>query len=175
MEIADCKVRLNGDVNNAVFKQDVTPAEVLVLRAIHGAGSVLEIKQKSLNSNSKSIEKRSHKFELRRLREKYNRSPGANPAAEVGGGDFMNFTGEGINIVNRLFPGMNPVLPVKFADIPESMLDEEGEEEVGEFDVEGDEAPVAVPARKARKARVPVAVPADEEVETEEASEEEEE
>lgn len=36
MELVDCRVNLNGDQLNQVMIKDVTPAEMLVLRHIHG-------------------------------------------------------------------------------------------------------------------------------------------
>lgn len=40
-----CKIRLNGSLYNEVTKVNVTVPEIIVLRAIHGADSVSEIKE----------------------------------------------------------------------------------------------------------------------------------
>lgn len=160
MEIADCKLKIGNDSNNVILKQDVTPAEIMVLRAIHGFGSVSEIKLKSLNRNGKSIEKRSHGFELRRLRELYNKTPGGTPESEFMGGDYNNVEEGMFNVVNKLFPGMNPTMPIKFNQVePQAMGDgEDAEEEVGEHDPEaseGSEAAAPVTRRRKRRATVP--------------------
>ncbi len=43
MELANCLVALGGDIENTVPKFDVTPAEVVVLMAIHGKTAVTDI------------------------------------------------------------------------------------------------------------------------------------
>lgn len=45
MQRSECTVRLAGDINNTVRKRDVSPAEIVILRAIHGGpDSVQDIK-----------------------------------------------------------------------------------------------------------------------------------
>ena len=43
MQTANCTVALAEDMGNTVPKKNVTPAEVVVLRAIHGEGAVFNI------------------------------------------------------------------------------------------------------------------------------------
>lgn len=87
MQVANCHVRLSGDINNEIFKAGVTPAEVLVLRRIHGADAVVKfepVKQ----------DKRPHASEFDRLKMVY-----------------------GDKAVIEAFPGSQPSLPVNFKDI----------------------------------------------------------
>lgn len=44
MQFFKCYVRHAGEVGQAIFKQDVSGAELLVLRAIHGDGSVVAVR-----------------------------------------------------------------------------------------------------------------------------------
>lgn len=87
MQQANCHVRLAGDVGNEVFKSCITPAELLILQAIHGGGSVLKIEPRGMD-------KRSHADEIERLKTEY--------------GDD-NF--------KKVFPGFAPQLPVSFRDV----------------------------------------------------------
>lgn len=64
MQTGTVSVRLGGDLNNSVPKQDVTPAEVVMLRAIHGEESVLFIE-------ATGTDKRSHSEEWDRLFQRY--------------------------------------------------------------------------------------------------------
>jgi hypothetical protein len=63
MKLYDCTVRLNGSLHNEVNKADVTPAEVHVLRALHGSDAVINVKpamdgKKHKVSKVKSAEER---------------------------------------------------------------------------------------------------------------------
>lgn len=87
MQLANCHVRLAGDMANEIFKARVTPAEVLVLRRLHGNDSV--VKLQPLGSD-----KRQHGNELERLKTEY-----------------------GPKIVSEAFPGAYPQLPVNYRDI----------------------------------------------------------
>lgn len=87
MQVANCHVRLAGDINNEIFKAAVTPAEVLVLRRIHGNDAVVKfepVKQ----------DKRPHANEFDRLKITY-----------------------GDKVVIEAFPGSMATLPVNFKDI----------------------------------------------------------
>jgi hypothetical protein len=87
MQVANCHVRLAGDITNEVFKACVTPAEVLVLRKIHGPDAVVKfepVKQ----------DKRPHAGEFERLKLTYSEK-----------------------VVVEVFPGSMPNLPVNFKDI----------------------------------------------------------
>lgn len=82
MQMLNAIVAIGGDLGNTVPKYDVTPAEIAVLRAIHGEGAVFDIEPVR-------EEKRSNGFELDRLRRIYG-----------GARDTENNI-----IVNVLFPG----------------------------------------------------------------------
>ena len=87
MQVANCHVRLAGDLNNEIFKTAVRPAEVQVHRRIHGPDSVVKfepVKQ----------DKRPHANELDRLKLTY-----------------------GDKVVVEAFPGSMTNLPVNFKDI----------------------------------------------------------
>jgi hypothetical protein len=43
MQVCECLVLIGGDIGNSVTKQDVTAAEIAVLRAIHGNDAVRSI------------------------------------------------------------------------------------------------------------------------------------
>lgn len=90
MQSANCLVRLlnsNGPHKNEAFKTGVTPAEAVILRAIHGADAVTGFERVVMD-------KREHRAELDRLRQRY-----------------------GAAAVERAFPGHSPQLPVRFSDI----------------------------------------------------------
>lgn len=93
MQKLKCEVALAGDVRQLVPKE-VTVPELLVLQAIHGQGSVLNI-------TPAGMDKRTHSDELARLHRLYGK------AGEE----------EGANVVARLFPGYAPQLPVRLSDI----------------------------------------------------------
>lgn len=87
MQVANCNLRLNGDINNEIHKPSVTVAEIAVLRALHGNDSVVNI-QPLRN------DKREHSGEFERLKLTY-----------------------GDKIVTSVFPGSYPQLPIYFKDI----------------------------------------------------------
>lgn len=95
MQLANCRVRLGGDMTNEVLKQSVTPAEVAVLRLIHGDDSVLKVEPFKQD-------KRPHAQEFERLLAEY-----------------------GQKVVEAAFPGVAPQLPVSFKDIGINVYAEE--------------------------------------------------
>lgn len=100
MQRCNCTVRLNGDVNNTVTKTAVTPAEIALLLAIHGDGSVVDIKPTHQD-------KTPHQDERSRLSTIY-----------------------GQHVLDRLFPGQFTKLPVSLSDISlGAPADEEGDAE----------------------------------------------
>lgn len=103
MELATCEVRLNGDLLNTVIKDNVTPAELLILRSIHGAESVVRIVVKGMN-------RRQFATELDRLRKTYDRPT------------------ENVLLVASVFPGNAAALPSTFKEI--GVTDSEEAEEV---------------------------------------------
>lgn len=89
MQLCKCDVMLGGDRNNVVAKEGVSIAEIVVLRAIHGGDAVVNIRPAGIRSLD-------HHEELARLKRTYNRREA---------------------IVDKVFTGVNPTLPTKFADI----------------------------------------------------------
>lgn len=87
MQLANCNVRLGGDLNNEVFKAQVTPPEILLLKAIHGADAVVKVQPTGMD-------KRQHHAEFDRLKKEY-----------------------GEKLVLGVFPGASPNLPVHLKDI----------------------------------------------------------
>jgi len=87
METARVSVALSGDLNNVVYLNEISVPEASVLRALHGKGSVSIVYIESMN-------KRAHAVELKRLKGKYSSA-----------------------IIDKLFPGESPKLPVHFSDI----------------------------------------------------------
>ena len=94
MQIYSCKVRLSGNVNNEVRKPEVSAAEVLVLRQLHGADAVLEVKRVRM-------EHAPHAKERDRLNRVY-----------------------GAKIITQLFGAAHNDLPVRVADLDETDGDE---------------------------------------------------
>lgn len=107
MQHCSCVVFLDGDRNSSVHKADVTVAEIALLRAIHGPDSVEGIKPTYMGK-----EKPAH--ELARLRLQYTNS---------------NVTKEGASLVDAVYPGRNPSVPTKLADIADSAFDEGDDED----------------------------------------------
>lgn len=44
MQRCSITLRLSGDPGNTIYKNEVTPAEIVLLRAIHGADAVIDVK-----------------------------------------------------------------------------------------------------------------------------------
>lgn len=101
MQECTITLRLNGSLLHTVQKERVTPAEIVVLRALHGQDAVVDVVPTKMS-------KRGHQQEFERLSELYGRSNGAN---EVHSND------PGKNFVAGLFPGANPTLPIHLKDI----------------------------------------------------------
>lgn len=102
MQECDIMLRLAGSVLHVVPKQKVTPAEILVLRAIHGPDAVQDVTPTKLN-------RRDRRAEYDRLVAEYAGGSAMAPDAAAAGG--------GPNIVAQLFPGANPNIPVTLEDI----------------------------------------------------------
>ncbi len=103
MQRCNCSVRLAGDQLNTVFKTNVTPAEIVILRHIHGgADSVVDIQPTRMDATP-------HAQERQRLAYLYKQE-----------------------VVDHLFPGAFSKLPVTLKDISIEQddvtdLDESGE------------------------------------------------
>jgi len=88
VELANAYLALGGDTGHTVPQYDVTPAQVAVLEAIHGAGSVTEIEVIGVAQNEHG-RPRSNREELRRVKEIYGHAK----------------NGNGIPYVEMLYPG----------------------------------------------------------------------
>lgn len=88
MQRVNCTVRLGGQVGNTVAKENVTAAEIAILLAIHGEGSVVDIQPIQMC-------KTPHGQERQRLAEHY-----------------------GAKIVDAIFPGQFARLPVTLKEVP---------------------------------------------------------
>lgn len=98
MQICSCTVRIGGSPVHTVQKDDVTPAEILVLQQIHGTDAVIEIKPLRMD-------KRSHPAEWDRLCERYGAAPEG--LMNAGNGDLLE----------KMFPGAQKNLPIDLKDI----------------------------------------------------------
>lgn len=120
MQTCFCEVRIAGSPLHVVPKGGlkwpdvVTPAEVLILRQIHGEDAVINIRP------SKEI-KVSHAKEFERLAVRYG---GAGALAEPGGAQTLN--------LHQMFPGAVKTLPLTFAEIGLGVIEEPDEEDEDE-------------------------------------------
>lgn len=92
MQYVDCVVRLSGDIGFQVPKTDIPVAEVALLRAMHGGddGVVNIVPGRTTREPAAKVK--------RALLEKYNGTSGA-------------------DLIEKLFPGMDPRLPKTLRDI----------------------------------------------------------
>ncbi|API60535.1 hypothetical protein BSL82_15630 [Tardibacter chloracetimidivorans] len=98
MQLCNVEVRLGDSAGHTVRKSDVTPAEILVLRAIHGESAVVDI-------NPTKMSKRAQHEEWDRLQRSYGRTPAG--LTDAGNGSLLE----------KLFPGAQKNLPVSLKDI----------------------------------------------------------
>ena len=87
MQTVTCEILIGGDMGNTVVKAGITVPEIVILTALHGIGSVTNMKLEGENVISNSSE-------LKRLTDIYGR-----------------------DIITKAFPGANPVLPKLLVDI----------------------------------------------------------
>ena len=123
MQRCNCTVRLSGDQNNTVPKKGVSPAEIAILVAIHGDGSITDIQPTHMD-------KTPHATERSRLSTIY-----------------------GHHVVDRIFPGEFSPLPVSLKDLslarPEA--DDAGDQDEGDHGNQEDPAAAKRAAEAARK------------------------
>lgn len=105
MQLCDIQLRIAGSLNHVVPKQDVTPAEILVLRRLHGDDAVIDIRPTRQD-------KRQHSFEWDRLVAMY----GQNGSSSTDGQSVL---------LNDLFPGAIKKLPVSLAEIEQGIVEPE--------------------------------------------------
>lgn len=98
MQLCNVEVRLGDSAGHTVRKTDVTPAEILVLRAIHGDSAVSDI-------SPTKIAKRQSDEEWHRLQRTYGRAPAG--LTDAGNGKLLE----------QLFPGAQKNLPTSLKDI----------------------------------------------------------
>lgn len=98
MQLCDCEVRIADSAGHTVIKNNVTPAEIIILKAIHGASAVVNIQPTKMD-------KRPHGEEWERLTKAYGRAPDG--LMDAGNGDLLE----------KLFPGAQKNLPVSLKDI----------------------------------------------------------
>ena len=145
MQLANITLALGGDMGQTIQKFEVTPAEVAVLREIHGEGAVYEIQPLDHDV------KRSNRDELVRLRDIYGKPPGSpersavdvlfpGAAARV----FENF--DELEIDESLYKATARATPKKAKKPEPEPEPEEVEDEVEEEDPPP--APVKKPAAK---------------------------
>lgn len=96
MQSARCVVQLSGDAGTKIAKAPVSPAEVVLLRAIHGPESVQSVELLNGGVNDKTP----HAEELQRLRSHYTA-----------------LTEAGNPVIDAVFPGAYPQLPTTFDEI----------------------------------------------------------
>lgn len=99
MQISSATIRLAGSLNNTVRKENLTPAEIVVLQALHGQDAIIDV----LHERD---ERRSHNDEYERLSAIY--SPNTNLSTP---------DGERPDIMQKLFPGAVKKLPTNLIEI----------------------------------------------------------
>lgn len=88
MEYANITLSIGGDHGNTVPKQNVSAAEIAVLRAIHGEDSVKDVAP----AGERNV---SNRAELTRLLERYEKEPGKGPVSQL-------YPGAGARLLTRL-------------------------------------------------------------------------
>lgn len=99
MQISSATIRLGGSMNNTVRKSDLTPAEIVVLQALHGQDAIIDVIHER-------DQRRSHNEEYERLAFIY--SPNSNVSTP---------DGERTDIMQKLFPGAIKKLPTTLVEI----------------------------------------------------------
>jgi hypothetical protein len=103
LQKANCIVRLGGDLSNAVPKLGVTPAEILILRFIHGDDAVVDVRPTEFDKKVRMEQ------EVDRLARRYD-----------AGSNFVSTPGEDRDrksIIETLFPGAIKRLPLTLEEI----------------------------------------------------------
>jgi hypothetical protein len=136
MQHCSCTVYLGGDLGHSVWKADVTVAEIALLRAIHGEDACQDI-QPTFMAKTKQAD------ELERLRALYSAS---------------NITKEGKRMVDEVYPGRNPTLPVNLSDIgveygADGVQDAKAVAPAEESVATEDTAPAPTPTKKSRASK----------------------
>lgn len=93
MELCNVTVRHKGKLTSTVRRRNVTPAEVVLLRRLHGNDATVEFELVAEPVKRGSVE------EIERLR------------------DFYGVSAENLKLLDEAFPGHSPKLPETFAEI----------------------------------------------------------
>lgn len=154
MQLANIMVRLGGSLLNTVHVANASPAEIIVLRAIHGDDSVTDVRPTEFKPTR-------HDAEFERLATKYDRAASmAAPGAEKS------------PLLGRLFPGAIKKLPERLAEVGLPDLDEPEDGDDDDDDVAEKPKPRSRRAKKAEEAKAKEEAKAEEPAsETEDAGE----
>lgn len=98
MELAKVEVRLGGSLANTVMRDNVTPAELSILRRLHGDDCIGSIQWQGKKPMK-------HEDEIDRLRQFYN-------------------TENSRKLIDQLFPGVTPTLPITFKEVGYNVTEE---------------------------------------------------
>lgn len=135
MKLYSCKVNLAGSLLNQVHKVNVTPAEIVLLRAVHGNDAISDIKHVA-NVN------RSDRAERARLAGIYTMTT---PKGTKRGDELIR---EFLGIESQALPEEPPKIEVA-ANTDDFSVDAEEKEEIIPIEAE--------PIRRTRAARAPAA------------------
>jgi hypothetical protein len=127
MQLAKCYFKHQAKHYHETVKTDVSPAEVLVLRALHGDDAVT-----SIEVTGKADPERARN-EFKRLTDVYGKKD------------------ENVRILSALFPGARPILPATFSAI-DAGADLEDEEDAPEAEAPAPAARRTLSTRKATEA-----------------------
>lgn len=108
MQLCNIIVRLGGSLLNTVYKQDATPAEILILQHIHGEDAVVDVRPTRVDKRRLVTE------EWDRLVSLYDNASGPFTAQP---GD------EDKSVMARLFPGAMRKLPTTLKEIGMGNID----------------------------------------------------
>lgn len=99
MQLCNLELRIGGSMLHTVPKIEATPAEILILKSLHGDDAVVNVRPTRMD-------KRSHDFEWDRLSKLYDQ-----------GGAMAAPGEESRSVMQRLFPGAVKKLPVALKEI----------------------------------------------------------
>jgi len=124
MQLAKCKVQLAGNRNNEVLVNNVTPAQVILLKSLHGDHAVNEV---VVTGNAEGRDPSEEKSRLAQMYNKPNK-----------------------NVAEKLFPGAIPTLPKTFeeAKIPYELAPPKPHEKGNIVPVKNGKADIVTDAEK---------------------------
>lgn len=137
MDYLACEVRLGGNVQNTVWRRGVTPAEIEVLRAKHGADAVVNISVISTTDDEPSPASIRESLVAKYGKVVYDLFPGVRPNVPL--------TAEEVGVVTEAKP--------KRASAAKPVVVKEPEPELVED--EADEEPEETPVQEAKPVKLP--------------------